>query len=369
MLTNLLIALAAQAAAPADYSDTANWLCLPGREDHCAANLDATVIAPDGSTNVERFQRAEAPAADCFYVYPTVSLDPTTNSDLVAGPEEERVVASQFARFGAACRTYAPMYRQITLTALREAMAGQPPRFDGALAYGDVRAAFRHYLAEHNQGRPFVLIGHSQGARMLQQLVEDEVEAGPARERLLSAMLIGFNHPVPAEGPADGLPLCRSPGQTGCIVSYVSFRDNAPPPANARFGRAEDPALRIACTNPADLSRGGPAVLDAYLGTAGAGLGARPPVPWVEGGPPIDTPFVKVPGLLTGRCVADETGSYLAVTVNADPADPRTDEIVGDVAIGNTILGDWGLHLIDVSIAQGDLIGLVRSQTEAWTKR
>lgn len=368
MLTNVLIALAAQAAAPADYSVPANWLCMPGREDHCVAELDATVIASDGSTNVEQFRRAEAPAADCFYVYPTASLDPTPNSDLVAGPEEERVIASQFARFGAVCRTYAPLYRQITLTALREVMAGQPPRSDTALAYGDVRAAFRHYLAKHNEGRPFVLVGHSQGARMLQRLVEDEIAAGPPRERLLSAMLIGFNHPVPADGSPDGLPLCRSPEQTGCIVSYVSFRDNAPPPPNARFGRSEDPAYRVACTNPADLAGGGPAILDAYLGTLGAGLTSHPPDPWVKG-KPIDTPFVKVPGLLTGRCVSDETGSYLAVTVNADAADPRADEIVGDVMIGGAVLADWGLHLIDVNIAQGDLIDLVRSQTEAWTRR
>ena len=61
---------------------------------------------------------APAPVADCFYVYPTVSLDPGVNSDLQPGEEEVRTVVGQFARFRTACRTFAPLYRQMTLTAL-----------------------------------------------------------------------------------------------------------------------------------------------------------------------------------------------------------------------------------------------------------
>ena len=43
----------------------------------------------------------------------------------------------------------------------------------------DVRAAWREYLANHNKGRPFVLIGHSQGSLMLQQLIAHEIEGKP----------------------------------------------------------------------------------------------------------------------------------------------------------------------------------------------
>ena len=35
---------------------------------------------------------------------------------------------------------------------------------------------------------------------------------------------------------------------------------------------------------------------------------------------PIPTPFVSVPGLLTAECVANEKGSYLAVTVHGNPS-------------------------------------------------
>ena len=57
---------------------------------------------------------------------------------------------------------------------------------------------------------------------------------------------------------------------------------------------------------------------------------------------------------------------YLAVTVNADPADPRTDTIAGDVVQNGVIAKDWGLHLIDVNLAMGDISRLVESQGAAW---
>ena len=92
----LLLLLAAQMAAPAaapDYADDANWLCLPGRADACAAPIDATAATPRGYGKVERFARAKAPPIDCFYVYPTVSRDAELNADMEPGPAEASVAA------------------------------------------------------------------------------------------------------------------------------------------------------------------------------------------------------------------------------------------------------------------------------------
>jgi hypothetical protein len=75
---------------------------------------------------------------------------------------------------------------------------------------------------------------------------------------------------------------------------------------------------------------------------------------------------VSVPGLLTAECVSNEKGSYLAVTVHGNPADPRTDDIVGDVMTGGQLQADWGLHLIDVNLAMGNLIDIVRQQSKAY---
>src|SRR5262249_40429710 len=96
-----------------------------------------------------------------------------------------------------------------------------------------------------------------------------------------------------------------------------------------------------------------------------AGQSSIPAGPWADGGAAVATTFVKAPGLLSGRCVHDEHGSYFAITVHSDPSDPRTDTIVGDIVVGGRVQADWGLHLIDMSETQGDLISLVRSQAQS----
>jgi hypothetical protein len=355
---------------PPDYDAADTWLCRPGREDACMIDLDTTIVHADGTTGIETYRAAEDPAVDCFYIYPTVSNDPAGNSDLVANDEENRVIAAQFARFGSVCRTFAPMYRQVTLTALRQMMAGNTETgANGALAYMDVRAAFAHYMENDNDGRPFVLIGHSQGARMLEQLVADVVDGQPVQAQMLSAMVIGFNVTTPVDAPLggsfDSVAPCAAPDDTGCFIGYVTFRADARPPTGSRFGKVADPALEVACTNPADLAGNSDAPLGAYLATGGAFTSSAEMGPWVEGGADIETDYVRVPGLLTGQCVNDEAGHYFAVTVHGDPADPRADDIVGDVVSDGEILADWGLHLLDVGIAQADLIDLVESQAAA----
>jgi hypothetical protein len=83
----------------------------------------------------------------------------------------------------------------------------------------------------------------------------------------------------------------------------------------------------------------------------------------------VTTPFVSVPGLLSAQCVSNDAGTYLAVHVNADPNDPRTDDIVGDVVVNHQVLKDWGLHLIDANLAMGNLVELVRAQSTAYLKK
>ena len=128
------------AAQPNDYSKPDTWLCRPGRKDSCTVDLSTTVIAPSGKFKKESFKAARNAAIDCFYVYPTVSLDQTGNSDMTAGPEEHNVILQQFARFSSVCRAYAPLYRQVTLTALRSVIAGNAMPVDRMLAYNDVLA-------------------------------------------------------------------------------------------------------------------------------------------------------------------------------------------------------------------------------------
>ena len=146
----VVVAAAAQSApavpvaAPNDYALEQNWLCRPDRRDACSTpSLDVTEVAPDGTRIVRAVKRATASEADCFYVYPTLSYDAGGNSDMIANDEEHRVVEAQFARFSTVCRTFAPIYRQSTLSWLRSNMTGNPIPMDPELCYIYVRDAWR----------------------------------------------------------------------------------------------------------------------------------------------------------------------------------------------------------------------------------
>ena len=368
-----------QPAAPAaevkanDYADEKSWLCRPGRKgDACDVDLTTTVIQADGTMTRETWAPNPKAAIDCFYVYPTVSTDPTANSDMAADPAETNVVLQQFARFGSKCRTFAPMYRQITIGGLMKRLASGVPTFDGSPEYTDVRDAWQSYLKRDNQGRGFVLIGHSQGAFILTNLIKNEIEGKPIQKQLVGAYILGATFPV-AKGQNTGgafksIPLCSKTGQVGCVVNFSAFRSTLPPPANTLFGKASDPAHTASCTNPATLGEGS-APLQAYLSATGRSItGTAPVKAWVDG-KTVDTPFVSVPGLLTAKCATNDNGIYLEVTVNGNPADPRVDDITGDLGAPGKPLANWGLHLIDVNLAMGNLLALVEQQAKAYQGR
>lgn len=311
--------------------------------------------------------QADAPI-DCFYVYPTISQDPNPHSTLQPGPGEQRAVAQQFAPFASVCRPFAPMYRQITLAGLRAAMAGNPAGVNPEMAIEDVRAAWRHYLANDNQGRGVVLVGHSQGSRMLLELLKRDVDGQPVQQRLVSALLIGFNVMVPAGADTGGslptLPLCRSGTQTGCVVAYSTFRETSPPPANARFGRSNTPGTEVACTDPVRLS-GQP--LRSLLARE-ANLLGQPVLraEWAQGLEGVTTPFVNLPGLMRTACVKDGAAHYLALGLDGNGRGSLPRDVPGDIVVNDRTWDDWGLHLIDVNVVMGNLLDLVRQQSAAW---
>src|SRR5215831_9253721 len=288
----LAASLAGSAAAQTpknDYADAKNWLCRPGQQDACAVDLTTTVVAADGTTTREPFTANPNAPIDCFYVYPTVSNDPSPNSDMNAGPEEKKVAAGQAARFRSQCRVFAPLYRQISLRGLMTGLltkpGGTPER---TLAYNDVLDAWNYYLQHDNNGRGVVLLAHSQGSFLLQDLIANEIDGKPVQSRLVSAILLGTSLAVPkgkdVGGAFKSVPLCKSAAQTGCVITYASFRSTIPPPATSLFGRVPGDDMMSACTNPAALA-GGSGELHAYLSATGSPfmMASAPQPAWVAG--------------------------------------------------------------------------------------
>src|SRR4051794_5200746 len=274
----ILVALAGAAAMAGAGPASADvvWLCQPGQQDNpCRDSLETTVYGPDGSSFVDNPPLPADPPVDCFYVYPTVSEQRGPNSDKKVEAQQRAIAQYQASRYSQTCRVWAPMYRQQTLTALSS--GGSPEALQ--LAYRDVAEAWREYLAKHNDGRGFVLIGHSQGSRMLRALIRNEIDPDASvRRRLVSAILLGGNVTVrkgqTAGGDFQNVPLCTRSAQVGCVFAWSTFNDTPPP--NARYGRVpakDDSGLgfpagegfQVACTNPASLEANERVPLTTYL--------------------------------------------------------------------------------------------------------
>ena len=347
------------------YSDPAHWTCRPDMTDTCDDDTSVTMINADGTTEVETFTPDPDAPVDCFYAYPTASEDVTLNSDLIAGREKE-VAFQQAARLSTSCRMFAPTYRSVTLAGLfNPAMPGD--RTQAWLTpFEDIKDAWNHYLANDNQGRGVILLAHSQGTGQLVRLLKEVID--PSEEQrsiLISAIMLGGAVAVP-EGEDIGaamqnIPLCRANDQTGCIMTYASFRDTAPPPANAYFGKPggmgqPSPEGEMAgCTNPAALS-GGTGVLKSAFVTAD----------WAFTDPAlaasITTPFMGFPDLLEAECVYANGFSYLEVHTNADPTDTRADSFKGDLS------PEWGTHAVDWEVASLTILDVVKEEIATWKK-
>ena len=344
-----------------DYTDMATWLCHPDKaDDACAIDLTTTAINPDNSTEIIPFEAATNPGFDCFYYYPTVSNDETDNSDMIANDEEINVIANQFARYGASCRLFAPLYRQRTLTALRRAMATGEDLGDPELRYADILDSWTTYMRDHNDGRGVILIGHSQGAGMVYELLQRDIIGTDAEKQIIAVHSIGTTrHIDTATGTWRGLPPCTASDDTGCLVTYVSFRETSPPPADTGFG-ISDGANHAICVNPASLI--GDGALAAYLPNASGFDSSEESNFGIE----ITTPFVTLPGLLSASCERSDKHNWLAITIHAEAGDARIDDIGGDVRIGGVILKDWGLHIVDMNLAMGNLVSLAETQGATW---
>jgi hypothetical protein len=319
----------------------ANWVCRPGSDVPCTTGLDAEVLNADGTTEAQPFTPATDPLIDCFYVYPTVSQEQTDYADLTDSPEIQAVTREQVGRLSSLCRVFAPIYRQETSYGLNH----NAPHSDDPML--DVQGAWAYYLQNYNQGRGVVLIGHSQGTILLQQLIASSIDGTANQALLVSAFLAGDpSLGVPSGGVVGGtfahIPTCAAAAQTGCVYvwgSYLAGDTSAPP----LFGGARNDGLVSACVNPA-APTGGSGMLKFYY------AGANPPA-WVE-----------AIGQFTGICQASSGANIFVVTVLPGQFSAQNTSILtaAEVAPG------WGVHPLDLSLVQGNILDVLDAEIATW---
>ena len=181
----------------------------------------------------------ESHSADVFYVYPTVSTISFADNDSswfadISRPEV-REEANGNQRFNKMLygeyNFYAPYYRQMVFEAY-----SQPTSILDSLAQiaaKDVKDAFQYYMAHHNQGRPFFLMGHSQGSQMLIELLKDGMTE-EQRKQMVAAYCIGYQ--VTAEDLAK-YPDALKPATDSLMQGLVVFNSVTDTTAIGRVSR------------------------------------------------------------------------------------------------------------------------------------
>jgi hypothetical protein len=350
----------------ADTTDGVVWLCRPGHApDPCTEPVTTTSVEGDGHTRVTTVRPPASAPIDCFYVYPTVSKEKTQNANLDIQPQETGVAIAQASPFSQDCNVYAPMYPQGTLHDIGNSPANTPEE----VAYNGLLKAWNYYINHLNDGRGFVIYGHSQGAEILTKLVQQQIDPNPAlRKRMISAVLLGGDVLVKTGQRAGGyfqnIPTCDSATETSCVIAYSSFYQE--PPSNTRFGRAEEgpgahiatlppsgTPVQVACVDPAALL--GQSSLESYFPSASST--AQRALHWwpkVE----VPSPWVSFPGLYSGQCMNQGGAQWLDISVHQGPVHRKTVKEEPDQR--------WGLHLSDPNLTMGDLVTVVGDEAHAY---
>jgi pimeloyl-ACP methyl ester carboxylesterase len=328
------------------------WLCRPGlAHDPCTVKPTLTSIAANGTRSIETATPATPSGFDCFYVYPTVSSESTENANLVIQPIERDVAVLQASPFSQLCDVWAPMYRQTTAGDIAAHGIAGLPRAAVLTAYRSMLAGWKDFLAHHDDGRPIVLIGHSQGAALLIRLIRRQIDPDASlRRRLVVAILAGGNLQVPS-GKTVGatfrhVPLCTKTGETGCAIAWSSFPSE--PPESSPFGRpgkgvsvqageTTSKGQRVACTDPAALG-GGTGALEPYF--------VREQFPALSPAP--STLWVTFPGLYTAHCAHARDVTWLQVDHASGTGRP---------VVPQTTSPGFGYHGADVNLSLGNLLG------------
>ena len=181
--------------------------------------------APDYTQDSSWINLDSAPdkAIDVFYVYPTVyGADSPANMDIQNADlrqSAKHAYDSQASVYFKSANMFAPYYRQMSFAELDpEADMYQNESF--VLGREDVWRAFEYYLKNLNDGRPFILAGHSQGTMVLIALMKEHFNDPKLQKQLVAAYLIGYSVTPDDLNNYPWLKPATKADDIGVIISY-----------------------------------------------------------------------------------------------------------------------------------------------------
>lgn len=224
------------AVSAPDYALPGSWATLPQRYD-LADYRPAGIAAP--------MQTNPAPV-DVFFIHPTGFLKGsswTYTMKLNSTTEENTqwTMANQASAFNGCCDVYAPRYRQASVFSyfngpeLREEIL--------SFVYQDIEASFTYYLEHYNNGRPFIIAGHSQGSHHGLRLLQNVIDNSPLAKQMVVAFLIGGGIDKSAVENMQNIHICNNASDVNCLVHWDTYND-------AVIENEESERANNVCVNP-----------------------------------------------------------------------------------------------------------------------
>jgi hypothetical protein len=317
-----------------DYANSTSWISRPGSE------LPETGWTPDAASALEEEERTAA----TFYIHPTTYLlADRWNAPLrpsgAAGDNLRLFLKSQASAFNRVSSIWAPHYRQAAYGAFLLDSENAHKALD--LAYGDVRNAFDRFLSEVPAGTPVILAGHSQGSLHLTRLLADRKDA--LKGRLVAAYVAGWPVGAKSDLPAMGLGACRSPSESGCLLSWQSFSE----PSNTKL------------------------VTDAWVGTRGLTgtkhrredmLCVNPLTGTADADAP---PSANVGTLVPNRAMKEASLVAAAVGARCDAGFLKISGAIPD--LGPFVLPGNNFHVYDYALFWANIRSDVERRLKAWS--
>ncbi len=247
--------------ATADYGATdaatgklKHWYLVKNETHTVASPLTIVHQAPDGSTlstpevaSDPDYTHAED--VDIFFIYPTIWTR-TEGTPLVCTIDDSTmqaklpyVVEAQAKAFEGVGNLYVPYYPQLdAVWAVQEGLDKTEQYFEGE-PYAHIVKAFEYYLEHYNNGRPFIIAGHSQGAAITKTLLKYYMQEHPeVYARMVAAYAIGYAVTERELAQYPHLSFAERADDTGVLVSW-----NTESPDVAR---ATDGTAQPSTTNP-----------------------------------------------------------------------------------------------------------------------
>ncbi len=185
---------------PSDYSKVENWMKIPD-------------ITHD---------------VDTFYLYPTCYMDESEDAKPICGIDNEKVRSraklvyeNQGTVYEESTNVFAPFYRQSNIYAVAKIDREDLEEYQKSEQRTDVYAALDYYFENYNQGRPFIIAGHSQGSIMTKIVLGEYMQAHPEYyKRMVAAYPIGISITKGWLEEHPYLKFAQAADDTGVIVSW-----------------------------------------------------------------------------------------------------------------------------------------------------